>query len=399
MSIRIDACKNRIFSQFTRTAIYMPACYYCNHLIADDNRSQEHIIPNAIGGRQKSEALLCEVCNQLLGRTIDAELAKQFESLVVLLCLERDRKKDNIIRNLVASDGKRYHLADGRNPVIVRPVIVEHENGVQIRVRDEKQLMQVIAGLQRKHPNLDLTGLSEKIKYTDSLLDERLDIPLNTGGDTFLKAIAKIAINVYIHLGGDGANAHSILEVVRGNVTNAQHIHYYYAPENLDWDGEEIVHLVYLKGCRMKRILYAYVVLFSAFVFVVNLSDDYPGSDYEATYGYDVVGRKKVQRQLSLSYNGRADYLKAITEMKEQEINSKILTSLQANMDRVMLIVDVRQKRKTMAEVIAKTRWEVYSKYPPGTRITEQMVNELVDAAAPKLAKLLMHWDKDDDEA
>ncbi len=376
----------------------MALCFYCNSPITTRNKSEEHIIPNAIGGRHKSYRLLCNPCNQLLGRTIDAELAAQFESLVVLLGLERDRKKDNIIRNVAAQDGTLYNLVDGRNPVRVKPIIVEHDKGVDLSVRDKKQLMQVIEGLKRKHPNLDLNGLEEKIKYTEELLDERFNIPLNTGGEVFLKAVAKIAINVHLHLGGDRRHIKSILEVIKGDITNERHIHYHYIPENLTWDGEEVVHLVHLKGSSQTGILYAYVVLFSTFAFIVNLDDNYGGGDYEAFYGYDVIGKKKIQKKVVINYDGRLDYLKPLTDIEEQEINTTILNSVQSNVNRVMLIADIRQKRKTMAEVLARTRQKVYSKYPPGTRITEEMVNELVNAAAPKLAKLLIHWDKEEDD-
>ncbi|MEO6832671.1 MAG: HNH endonuclease [Chitinophagaceae bacterium] len=374
----------------------MPFCYYCNNPITAGNKSQEHVIPNAIGGRLKSYTLLCEACNQLLGRTIDMELASQFESLVVLLGLERDRKKDNIIRNVVAHDGNLYNLVDGRNPVRVKPIIIEHDNGVQISVRDKKQLMQVIAGLQRKHPNLDLNGLEEKIKYTEALLNERWNIPLNTGGEVFLKAVAKIAINVHLQLGGDRKNISAVLEVLKGNIANESHIHYHYIPESLNWDGEEIVHLVQLNGNSDKGILYAFVVLFSAFSFIVNLDDIYKGDDYKATYAYDVVEGKKVQKHVAVDYDGRLEYLKLLSEIEEQEINTTIINSVQANVNRVMLVADVRQKRKTMAEVLARTRQEVYSKYPPGTRITKEMVNELVNVASPKLAKLWINWGKED---
>src|SRR5689334_22818848 len=52
-------------------------CYRCNATLTDDNSSLEHILPNALGGRLKSRALLCKPCNSKCGDTIDAAVINQ----------------------------------------------------------------------------------------------------------------------------------------------------------------------------------------------------------------------------------------------------------------------------------------------------------------------------------
>ena len=71
-------------------------CYYCGCVITDENRSEEHIIPNALGGRISSTNLLCDPHNNELGGNIDAELIAQLGHFAAIIDVERDRPKKNI---------------------------------------------------------------------------------------------------------------------------------------------------------------------------------------------------------------------------------------------------------------------------------------------------------------
>ncbi len=64
----------------------MSTCYLCNEKLktrtgdssepdkpAHGFKSLEHIIPDCIGGRLKSEEVLCEYCNNILGQTVDKD--------------------------------------------------------------------------------------------------------------------------------------------------------------------------------------------------------------------------------------------------------------------------------------------------------------------------------------
>ena len=68
-------------------------CWYCDIKIDKTNRTDEHIIPNAIGGRLKSNLLICRGCNNLMGSSIDSPFIKQFEVLCNLLDINRQKGK------------------------------------------------------------------------------------------------------------------------------------------------------------------------------------------------------------------------------------------------------------------------------------------------------------------
>ena len=68
-------------------------CYLCLSPLTGEARSEEHIIPNALGGRCSSYDLLCRDCNNSTGQRIDAELASQLLPVANLLGIKRERGK------------------------------------------------------------------------------------------------------------------------------------------------------------------------------------------------------------------------------------------------------------------------------------------------------------------
>ena len=68
-------------------------CYSCNNEITNQNKSIEHVIPQALGGKLKLNKGLCNKCNQKFGETIDAELIKQLHFIPEVIDADRDRKK------------------------------------------------------------------------------------------------------------------------------------------------------------------------------------------------------------------------------------------------------------------------------------------------------------------
>lgn len=65
-----------------------------------ENKSEEHIIPNSIGGKIKSYWLLCRNCNSRFGNTIDSDFARSYEDIVAMINLKRDQQKEYIVKNL-----------------------------------------------------------------------------------------------------------------------------------------------------------------------------------------------------------------------------------------------------------------------------------------------------------
>ena len=54
--------------------------------------TDEHVIPQALGGRLKAK-LYCKECNENFGKNIDTEITNQFGNIVTILKIKRDRGK------------------------------------------------------------------------------------------------------------------------------------------------------------------------------------------------------------------------------------------------------------------------------------------------------------------
>ena len=56
-------------------------CWICETLLTDDNRSREHIIPEALGGRRTINNFLCRRCNNTTGSKWDADLIESVKPM------------------------------------------------------------------------------------------------------------------------------------------------------------------------------------------------------------------------------------------------------------------------------------------------------------------------------
>lgn len=64
-------------------------CIGCGDPLTKANKSDAHIIPNALGGRLAPDDLICQVCNGVLDRAVDNALVKAFGGVQTLIDLPR----------------------------------------------------------------------------------------------------------------------------------------------------------------------------------------------------------------------------------------------------------------------------------------------------------------------
>ena len=83
-----DGLLNR---EAVRRRMEIQHCCLCGKVLTSDNNTEEHIIPNAIGGRKRVVGFICRDCNSRSGERWDAELVRQLAPLCVLLGITRQR--------------------------------------------------------------------------------------------------------------------------------------------------------------------------------------------------------------------------------------------------------------------------------------------------------------------
>lgn len=363
-------------------------CYKCGDPLTKENKSTEHIIPNGIGGKLKSKALLCKGCNIAFGDTYDAELCKKLNTIGSLLMIKRERNSNPKIKNVRSDSGERYNLVNGIHPEPIKPNIevTEDENIIHIGARDEKELRHIIKQLKKKYPTLDDQSLEKKIIKSKSYLNESLHFNVSVGGDYFMKAVLKIAINYYLFKTkrkNDVSN--SITKLESSDELSNDFIHHYYTKDSTNYSDEvEVSHTIHIVGNSERKLLYAFVEIFSSFAFIVNLNTNYTGNNITYTYCYDVLTNKEIKKDINLSYEGSLTGDLTL-------LNQEFIARVQGKISRVMAIADRRQISSVINKITTAASKEYFKSIPMGTIITEEMVKGYFNRVAEDAVPFLDH--------
>ena len=91
-------------------------CYLCNEEITDDTKHYEHIIPNGIAGKLKSDTILHRACGERLGKEIDVYLANKFSILINMFNTKRDRSTNSSVKFPISIGNKKLMctLSEGK---------------------------------------------------------------------------------------------------------------------------------------------------------------------------------------------------------------------------------------------------------------------------------------------
>lgn len=144
----------------------------------------------------------------------------------------------------------------------------------------KKTIESILIGLKRKYPKLDITKFKDALKHEVEYIDEHLHGTISIDGKKIFPAILKIAVNYYIENGGDIEFVDSAIEDLKNNQTHRVDL---IIKEGLvvESDSEDVLHYIFINGCREKKKLYAIIELYSTVQFVIKLSDNYNGEDVQ----------------------------------------------------------------------------------------------------------------------
>ena len=127
-------------------------CFTCTELRP---LTEEHVIPQAIGGRLKAR-LYCKECNETLGDDLDAEIARQFGWIATLLNIKRERGEAQPYEVKDLKSGTEL-LFDGKSLKRKAPVVkVVSEDGkkldfADVTARSEQELKRITSSIKRRY--------------------------------------------------------------------------------------------------------------------------------------------------------------------------------------------------------------------------------------------------------
>ncbi|MAF98472.1 MAG: hypothetical protein CMH26_07545 [Micavibrio sp.] len=311
-------------------------CTICRNIITQDQKTKEHIIPNAIGGRKKIEGFICKNCNSETGRTWDAELTKQLNALCLICNISRERGSSPPISvETTAGDTVRYHA--GGIVKKDRPYVFEEVDGQQvslsIQARDESELKKILRQKKKKFPTLNIEEALSMLETESSFPQGMYKFSLNFGNELSMKAIVKSLLAVVFDAGVSVDNCDVAIQFLDqgGNIP----VGYYYETDLIhNRRAGAPIHCVFVKGDKNAGNIVGYIELFGAYRMVSLLSSNYVGEDFSHSYAIDPISGKQETVQVNFTLDLEEilesyDY-KKIPEGSMQEVFEQVIAYAQS---------------------------------------------------------------------
>lgn len=276
-------------------------CYLCDQVLEGSHVSNEHVIPNSIGGWFESSDLLCRTCNSKSGYSIDAAFTKPFTAIANLLGIRRSRGRVPSIPVTLAGGRRANRFADGRIEV-VRPhvevrALADGTRQLLATARSARDLRPALVHLARTEPKLDVNAALQGAATRSEYVTLETGIQLRgVGGPELFRGLAKTAVSFYLMRGGRGEHASGAIAYLRREPNEDDRIGYWHHATDpvLNRPADFAGHIIAIHGDPASRRLAAYVEIFRAFRGVVCLSDDYTGEAYFEYAALDPVSGREV---------------------------------------------------------------------------------------------------------
>ena len=151
----------------------MALCIICKAAPPDPEKP-EHILLNALGGREKTTKALCSRCNNAFGSGADKDLADSVIFLRNIANLKSGTRNSPPIMRSINSEGRIFDLKPGGNPVIKpsKPPLslkVGEKIKIEIHARDGNQIKELIEAVAK-------TREIKKL-FEDAAIKRGLEVP------------------------------------------------------------------------------------------------------------------------------------------------------------------------------------------------------------------------------
>lgn len=269
----------------------MSSCITCGDHIPPEDDSEEHVFPNAIGGRRSVSGVLHRACNNEAGASWDADLAKQMNPLCLLLGIVRDRGISPPLR-VQTTAGESFKLHSGGGLNLARPSveIVESEKGTAIRLqaRDKKEARKILNGFkQKRFANLDVEKILNTFDEERTYPKGAIALSFSFGGQIAGRSMVKTALTFAYMSGVDTRSCHQGLSYLRDETVSAPFGYFDARDLVRDRPTGMPFHAVAVTADPVKKTVQAYVEYFGAIRIVVSLSDSYDGPAVHQSYAID----------------------------------------------------------------------------------------------------------------
>lgn len=262
------------------------SCLFCNS--SRNETSIEHIIPQSIRGRLRSNNIICKNCNNKFGTEIDGVLRERFELIEGYLSLRRGDK-----RNAKASlKFKGFDMLLTANGILFKHprVISKINNIVQMVFPNEKSLRKHYNKMKKKNPNIDVDKIVRESKKEYIPIDEPLDFVSEGPLIPLWRACGKIIYEYLFSIKKNFKISDQTLKnfILHGNNPNNVMMCLYYGYNPIDRNTNHIYHTILIEA-RKNEILIGYLELYSSLKVIYAIDIEYSGPPFSNGYFLDLI--------------------------------------------------------------------------------------------------------------
>jgi len=281
-------------------------CFTCETPITVANDSREHIILRAIGGRRTTSGFFCSSCNSAYGQGPDAEAARQLNHWSLFFGIERQGNDPPSTRVKTVGGGELILNPGGRLSA-VKPEIVSQKIGdttqYSVKARSHGEARQVLEGLKRKHPQLDIEAEMAKTQSVWSVPEGPIMFQHAFGGDGAHRSAIKAAAAFAHESGVD----HALFNIARAYLKGAPvdpPIGFYQERDLVQGRPAGIpIHCVAVRADPKTGLILGYVEYFGFQRCVVGLGENYSGPLQVAAYAINPLTSQEVPVTVDLSFD------------------------------------------------------------------------------------------------
>lgn len=334
----------------------MSSCYNCDKKLTNANASREHLFNNSIGGRLKSKKLLCVDCNSTFGSNLDTAVSESFNTLAHMFNIKRERGDIPDIEAVEVETGEEILIDRNGKPKLKKPKVnistVEKKTQISVTARDLEEAKRILGGMRKKFPGKEdeFDKILENIKPQERSSGE-LKLSMNFGGDDLFRAITKIAINYWVHCGGDRNIVKRVLPFVQGKIFEEVCWHFYPGDDVFQYSDKHVCHSIVIVGNNKEKIAYGIVDIFSTAQYIVFLSSNYSGRNFRSCYSFDLASLKQIH----------IDGMKSFTKREIEEVfkvKNSHFDEISTRVSRFMAIADRKRSSEKRMEELFQPAWD-----------------------------------------
>lgn len=330
-------------------------CALCDKPFATVGDSDEHIIPNSIGGRRKIRSFICVGCNSRTGETWDAEIWRQFCHVASMHGIERERGGIPAISVKTASGKQLKLLPDGSlTPQRIAFEKVPNPQGqgflVSAAVRTMEEAEEMVKSLAAKHPGVNVPEVLSKVQANSEFLDSPLTFDVIFGGPLGGRSMVKTVIAMASEAEVSPSSCDLALPYLLDDKNDAPYGLFYMRDLVSGRPTGFTPHIVSVRGDSSSGHLWGYVEYFGLARIVVPLSDRYDGKDFSSTYAFNPANGKEIDICVDLSFS---DEEVKLIKANEAYTDEQYAAVLHASFGIVYFRSVRRRFRRTFAESVA----------------------------------------------